>query len=151
MIAPIVRRSPPHDSMDASRGYSCPRPAELVCYAGVTLMDAKPLDLTLEVAPKARFEVVEMRSRFAAEHEALAQFSNCLYWSSDTTAGFLDRSVSARLSAQHVSSYVDVFRTLFPEGAGYEHDQLDRRIDLDAEQRAIEPKNADSHLAFIAG
>jgi thiamine phosphate synthase YjbQ (UPF0047 family) len=113
-------------------------------------MTAKPLDLTLEVAPKARFDVVEMRSRFAAEHEALASYSNCLYWSSHTTAGFLDRSISARLSAQHVSTYVDAFRTLFPEGAGYEHDQLDRRSDLDAEQRAIEPKNADSHLAFIA-
>jgi thiamine phosphate synthase YjbQ (UPF0047 family) len=111
---------------------------------------AKPLDLTLEVAPKARFDVVDMRARFAAEHEALAPYSNCLYWSSHTTAGFLDRSISARLRAQHVSSYVDAFRTIFPEGAGYEHDQLDRRSDLDAEQRAIEPKNADSHLAFIA-
>ena len=37
-----------------------------------------------------------------------------------------------------------------PEGAGYEHDQLDRRSDLDAIQRASEPKNADSHLAFMA-
>src|SRR5262245_18532915 len=114
-------------------------------------MNVKPLDLTLEVAPKERFEVVEMRSRFATEHEALAEFSNCLYWSSHTTAGFLDRSVSARLSAQHVSNYVDAFRALFPEGAGYEHDQLDRRADLDAQQRAVEPKNADSHLAFITG
>ena len=110
----------------------------------------KPLDLTLEVAPTARFDVVEMRSRFAAEHRALAEFSQCLYWSSHTTAGFLDRSISARLRAQHVSTYVEAFRTLFPEGAGYEHDQLDRRSDLDAIQRASEPKNADSHLAFMA-
>ncbi len=36
---------------------------------------AKPLDLTLEVAPTARFDVVEMRSRFAAEHRALAEYS----------------------------------------------------------------------------
>ena len=27
---------------------------------------------------------------------------------------------------------------------------LERRTDLDAEQRAIEPRNADSHLAYIA-
>jgi thiamine phosphate synthase YjbQ (UPF0047 family) len=113
-------------------------------------MNVKPLDLTLEVAPKARFDVVEMRSRFAAEHEALAAYSHCLYWSSHTTAGFLDRSISTRLSTQNVSTYVEAFRTLFPEGAGYEHDQLDRRVDLDAGQRAVEPKNADSHLAFIA-
>ncbi|HYS26463.1 MAG TPA: hypothetical protein VEP46_12690 [Vicinamibacterales bacterium] len=113
-------------------------------------MTAKPLDLTLEVAPRARFDVVELRSRFAAEHEALAGYSNCLYWSSHTTAGFLDRSISARLREQNVSTFVDAFRTLFPEGAGYEHDQLDRRSDLDAVQRASEPKNADSHLAFMA-
>ena len=101
-------------------------------------MDAKPLDLTLEVAPKARFDVVEMRSRFAVEHEALAAYSHCLYWSSHTTAGFLDRSITARLSTQNVSTFVEAFRTLFPEGAGYEHDQMERRADLDASQRKIE-------------
>ena len=113
-------------------------------------MTAQPLDLTLEVAPQARFDIVEMRSRFAAEHEALAAYSHCLYWSAHTTAGYLDRSISARLSTQRVSTYVDAFRAIFPEGAGYEHDQLHRREDLDDEQRAVEPKNADSHLAFIA-
>ena len=113
-------------------------------------MSARPLDLILEVAPRARFEVVEMRSRFPAEHEALADYPQCLYWSSHTTAGFLDRSISARLNLQRVSTYVEAFRTVFPEGAGYEHDQLDRREDLGDEQRAVEPKNADSHLAFMA-
>ena len=49
-----------------------------------------------------------------------------------------------------MSTFVDAFRTIFPEGAGYEHDQLDRRSDLDAIQRTCEPKNADSHLAFMA-
>jgi thiamine phosphate synthase YjbQ (UPF0047 family) len=113
-------------------------------------MSAKPLDLILEVAPRARFEVVEMRSRFPAEHEALAAYPQCLYWSSHTTAGFLDRSISARLNLQRVSTYVEAYRTVFPEGAGYEHDRLDRREDLGDEQRAVEPKNADSHLAFMA-
>jgi thiamine phosphate synthase YjbQ (UPF0047 family) len=111
---------------------------------------AKPLDLTLELAPKARFDVVDLRSHFAEEHRALGAFPRCLYWSSHTTAGFLDRSLASRLSAQHIPTYVDAFRTLFPEGAGYEHDRLERRSDLDAQQRAIEPRNADSHLAYIA-
>ena len=110
----------------------------------------KPLDVTLELAPRARFDVVDLRTRFAAEHEALNAYPRCLYWSFHTTAGFLDRSLAARLSAQHIPTYVDAFRTLFPEGAGYEHDRLERRTDLDAEQRAIEPRNADSHLAYIA-
>jgi thiamine phosphate synthase YjbQ (UPF0047 family) len=113
-------------------------------------LTSKPLDLKLELAPKARFDIVELRAHFAAEHQALAAFPNCLYWSSHTTAGFLDRSLSARLSAKHVPTYVEAFRTLFPEGAGYEHDRLERRVDLDPTQRAVEPRNADSHLAFIA-
>jgi thiamine phosphate synthase YjbQ (UPF0047 family) len=111
---------------------------------------AKPLDVTLELAPRARFDVVDLRSRFAAEHQALAAYPQCLYWSFHTTAGFLDRTLAARLSARHIPTYVDAFRTLFPEGAGYEHDRLDQRTDLNAEQRAIEPRNADSHLAYIA-
>ncbi len=114
-------------------------------------MAVKPLDLTLEVLPKARFDVVELRSHFAAEHQAFAAYPHCLYWSSHTTAGFLDRSLTARLSPEHIPSYVEAFRALFPEGAGYEHDRLERRDDLDARQRAVEPRNADSHLAFIAG
>jgi thiamine phosphate synthase YjbQ (UPF0047 family) len=113
-------------------------------------MAAQPLDLKLELVPKARFDVVELRSHFAAEHEALAAFPHCLYWSSHTTAGFLDRSLAARLSAEGVPTYVEAFRTLFPEGAGYEHDRMERREDLDPVQRTVEPRNADSHLAFIA-
>jgi len=114
-------------------------------------MADKPLDLTLELAPRARFDVVDLRTRFKAEHQALGAFPQCLYWSFHTTAGFLDRSLVARLRAQHVPAYVDAFRTIFPEGAGYQHDRLDRREDLDADQRAVEPRNADSHLAFMAG
>ena len=114
-------------------------------------MSAKPLDLTLELVPRARFDIVELRAHFAAEHEAVAAFPHCLYWSSHTTAGFLDRSLAARLSGEHIPTYMDAFRTIFPEGAGYEHDRLERRDDLAPEQRAVEPRNADSHLAFIAG
>ena len=114
-------------------------------------MTVQPLDLTLELAPRARFDVVDLRARFAAEHEALAAFPHCLYWSFHTTAGFLDRSLAARLRPEQIPSYVDAFRTLFPQGAGYEHDRLERRADLDAAQRAVEPRNGDSHLAFITG
>ncbi len=115
-------------------------------------MAANPLDLTLELAPRARFDVVELRARFAGEHRStLAPYRRCLYWSAHTTAGFLDRSLIARLSAAGVPTYVEALRSMFPEGAGYEHDRLERRLDLDAAQRVIEPRNADSHLAFIAG
>jgi thiamine phosphate synthase YjbQ (UPF0047 family) len=115
------------------------------------LAASQPLDVTLELLPKARFDLVELRSHFSAEHEELAAFPHCLYWSSHTTAGFLDRSLVARLTPEHLPSYIEAFRALFPEGAGYEHDRLERRDDLDPQQREVEPKNADSHLAFMAG
>lgn len=114
-------------------------------------MSGTPLDLTVELAPRARFDVVNLRDRCREEHAALRVFPRCLYWSSHTTAGFLDPRLVARLRPEHVPTYVDAFRTLFPEGAGYEHDRLDRREDLDPAQRAVEPRNADSHLAFMAG
>jgi hypothetical protein len=37
-------------------------------------MAEKPLDLTLELAPKARFDVVDLRSHFADEHAAIGGF-----------------------------------------------------------------------------
>ncbi len=114
-------------------------------------MADKPLDLTVEIAPKARFDMVDLRQTFAAEHHALAAFPRCLYWSCHTTAGFLERGLASRLSAQHIPSYLEALRTIFPEGAGYEHDRLEARSDLDPDQRAVEPRNADSHLAFMAG
>ena len=95
--------------------------------------------------------MVELRSHFAAEHEAFSAYPHCLYWSSHTTAGFLDRSLTTRLRPEHLPNYLQAFRALFPEGAGYEHDRLERRDDLDPKQREVEPRNADSHLAFIAG
>ena len=48
-----------------------------------------------------------------------------------------------------VEPFVKVFQTIFPEGAGYEHDKLHLRTELSDEQRRSEPQNADSHLAFI--
>src|SRR5947209_7627513 len=52
---------------------------------------ADPLDVTFEVAARARFEIVDLRTRFSSEHaDAFASFPRCLYWSAHTTAGFLD-------------------------------------------------------------
>jgi thiamine phosphate synthase YjbQ (UPF0047 family) len=111
-----------------------------------------PLELTLELSARERFEMVELRSRFSSEHdESLASYPRCLYWSAHTTAGFLDRSLITRPGLGRVATYVETLRRIFPEGAGYAHDRLERRKDLDAAQRAVEPRNGDSHLAFIAG
>jgi thiamine phosphate synthase YjbQ (UPF0047 family) len=115
-------------------------------------MPERLLDLTLELAPRARFDVVDLRTLLAADHrDALQSYPSCLYWSAHTTAGFLDRSLAARLGPARVPTYVAALRQIFPEGAGYQHDRMERRADLDPAQRAVEPRNADSHLAFIAG
>jgi thiamine phosphate synthase YjbQ (UPF0047 family) len=114
-------------------------------------MSDSTLDLTVELAPRARVDLVDLRRHFADEHAALATYPRTLYWSCHTTAGFLEPGLASRLSEQGIPTYLEALRTLFPEGAGYEHDRLERREDLDSAQRAVEPRNADSHLAFMAG
>jgi thiamine phosphate synthase YjbQ (UPF0047 family) len=91
-------------------------------------MAPPPLELSLELSARERFEMVELRSRFSSEHdESLASYPRCLYWSAHTTAGFLDRSLIRDLGSDHISTYLETLRQIFPEGAGYAHDRLERR------------------------
>src|SRR4029079_7337895 len=116
-------------------------------------MAVTPVEVTLELTPRARFDIIDVRERLRAAHGGLLDiYPRHLYHSFHTTAGYLERSRAARLTRQPetVAPYVEVFRAMFPEGAGYEHDRLDRRRDLTTEERAVEPRNADSHLAFMA-
>ena len=113
-----------------------------------------PREVTLEVSPRARVDVIDVRARAAEIHgDALQNYSRCLYVSAHTTAGYLPQPLAARLTkkADGLTSYLELFRSMFPEGAGYAHDKLELREELAPEQRAVEPANADSHLAFIAG
>jgi hypothetical protein len=113
-----------------------------------------PLELTLALTPRERFDVVDVRARAADVHgDAFGRFSRHMYASQHSTAGFLSQRLSARLKSRFggVDPYMDLFRTMFPEGAGYRHDQLELRHELAPEQRRVEPTNADSHLAFITG
>jgi thiamine phosphate synthase YjbQ (UPF0047 family) len=112
------------------------------------------LELALEITPRARLDVVDVRARAAEAYQGvLEQYSRCLYVSPHTTAGYLPQSLAARLAsrAQGIGQYLDLFRSVFPEGAGYLHDQLELRHELAPDQREVEPANGDSHLAFIAG
>jgi thiamine phosphate synthase YjbQ (UPF0047 family) len=116
-------------------------------------MAASPVEVTLELTPRARFDIIDVRERLRAAHgDLLSVYPRHLYHSFHTTAGYLEQSLATRLTRETatVAPYVEVFRTMFPEGAGYEHDQLDRRKDLTSAERAVEPRNADSHLAFMA-
>lgn len=96
----------------------------------------------------------DVRARAAEVHgDAFNGFTRHMYASQHSTAGFLSQRLAARLYARFggVGPYIDLFRTVFPEGAGYRHDQLEHRHELAPEQKKVEPTNADSHLAFITG
>jgi hypothetical protein len=117
-------------------------------------MSSAPAEFTLELTPRARVDVIDVRRLVSARHgDALDVYPRALCCSFHTTAGYLDQSLASRLqhSRGGVMSYIDVFRTMFPEGAGYEHDKLERRTELTEAQKPAEPQNADSHLAFMAG
>jgi thiamine phosphate synthase YjbQ (UPF0047 family) len=115
-------------------------------------MQGDPLELTVDVVPRARFDMIDLRGCIGPEQAgSLAVYPSCLYWSSHTTAGFLEPSVAQRVVKKPgIAGYLEAFRAIFPEGAPYEHDQLERRMELPPEQRQVEPRNADSHLAFMA-
>jgi hypothetical protein len=111
-----------------------------------------PLNVNLELTPRARVDVIDARALVLERDERILRYPNSLYASFHTTAGYLGPSLTKRLarSGQAVEAYLDVFRACFPEQAGYAHDQLDRRRELSKAQRSVESRNAASHLTFIA-
>ena len=115
-------------------------------------MAAAPLDLTLELVPRSRYDVIDVTRRIREEYgDRLQEYPRSLYCSYHTTAGYLEQSLARRLehSRQYLDPFIRLFQRLFPPGAEYHHDQLDRRIELSEEERTREPRNADSHLTFI--
>jgi len=113
-----------------------------------------PLELTLELTPRSRVDVIDVRSALSKRFgDVLDAYPRALCCSFHTTAGYLDPGVANRLrqSRDGVMPYIEIFRTMFPEGAGYEHDKIDRRTELTEDQKPVEPQNADSHLAVMAG
>jgi thiamine phosphate synthase YjbQ (UPF0047 family) len=116
-------------------------------------MPNRPVEVSLEVNPAARLDVIDVGQEIRDQHgDALQPFPRALYCSFHTTAGYLDQGLATRLQQEGepgVEPFVKVFQTLFPEGAGYQHDNLELRSELSEEQKRNEPQNADSHLAFI--
>ncbi|MGH7823488.1 MAG: hypothetical protein ACREQ9_27315, partial [Candidatus Binatia bacterium] len=116
-------------------------------------MAPDPAEITLEIRPQARLDLIDVARRIRDTcGDLLTAYPKALYCSYHTTAGYLDQSLAARLqhSPDRVGSFIGVFRRLFPAGADYFHDQIDLRSELSEEQRRIEPRNADSHLAYMS-
>ena len=112
-----------------------------------------PTQLTLELKPQTRYQVIDITRRILDSHgDILKKFKNTLYCSFHTTAGFLeeDQSAALRYRIDRVSPFIGSFQRLFPPNANYRHDQLQLRTELTEAERKVEPKNADSHLVFIS-
>ena len=112
-----------------------------------------PVEVALVISPRARVDLVDVRQRVAQGHGDLIEaFPHARYSSFHTTAGYLDQSLARRLTRRRngLAPYLSFFRNVFPEGAGYKHDELHLREELSEAERRVEPLNADSHLAFIS-
>lgn len=115
-------------------------------------MRPRPISLSLEVEPASRFDVTDMsRHVRSVVGDGLGLYSAAMYTSLHTTAGYLDPSVAVRLGhdPDRVVPFMRAFAEMFPAGAGYRHDQMELRDELSDDERAVEPRNADAHLAFI--
>jgi thiamine phosphate synthase YjbQ (UPF0047 family) len=115
-------------------------------------MSTTPLELHLRLVPEARYDVIDVTRAVRHCHgDVLAEYPRALYCSYHTTGGYLEQSLATRLqhSRQRLDPFIRLFQRLFPPGADYHHDQLDLRTELGEEEKSREPKNGDSHLAFI--
>lgn len=110
------------------------------------------MQLTLDLAPSARFDVIDLTEHIDEENgDFYERYRRALYCSHHTTAGFLEERLCERMQhdRQHVETFVRSFQELFPPDADYKHDQIDLRTELTDAQKVNEPLNADSHLTFI--
>jgi len=114
-------------------------------------MTKRPSELRLHLEPKRRFEAIDVAARIREGSDLLRRHQRALFCSLHTTAGYLDRSLALRMNHSHdlMSQFFHAFRSLFPEGAEYRHDQIDLRTELTDAQKVVEPRNGDSHLTFI--
>ncbi|MFQ5637377.1 MAG: hypothetical protein ACE5IR_05225 [bacterium] len=116
-------------------------------------MQFTPAQLQLAIVPEARFDLIDVNKLIAQNHgDILSRYKKSLYCSFHTTAGYLEESICEkfRYSQDHMNPFIETFRELFPPEADYSHDRLQLRTELSEQQRAVEPKNADSHLIFIS-
>ncbi|MXZ73155.1 MAG: hypothetical protein F4Z04_16850 [Acidobacteria bacterium] len=111
-----------------------------------------PFQATLQIRPTARVDLIDVRGKLRDEFGSeFTRYPKAFYISDHTTAGYLDQRLAKALDhdSNNIQDYLEVFRKLFPAGADYTHDKLHLRTELSEEQRAVEPLNADSHLAFM--
>jgi uncharacterized membrane protein YeaQ/YmgE (transglycosylase-associated protein family)/thiamine phosphate synthase YjbQ (UPF0047 family) len=113
----------------------------------------KVLEFSLDLAPAARCQVIDVTGALSDEaRRGLRARRRALFWSPHTTAGYVEHGLVSRLGhrPERLSGLLEAFGVLFPAGASYQHDQLERRRELSEAARAVEPRNGDAHLRFIS-
>jgi len=108
---------------------------------------------TLELSPRSRYDVIDVRRVFEQLYgDVLERFRRVLYCSHHTTAGFLEQRLVHRLHDRRegLDGFVHTFQQLFPQDAGYRHDQMALRSELSDDERRQEPPNGDAHLTFMS-
>lgn len=116
-------------------------------------MTYPPNEITLEIQPRKRFDVFDIRAMIGEQFgDFLDRYKKAYYCSYHTTAGYFEQSLASRLqrNSQEVAPFIQAFQKFFPSDANYRHDQLQLRTELSEDERKCEPKNADSHLIFMS-
>lgn len=113
---------------------------------------SQPTLVTLSLTPSSRTEIIDVARRLEEQSgDVLARYRRALYCSYHTTAGYLEQALLSRLRHRQdaLTAFIKAFQKVFPPDARYLHDELHLRHELSDEQRATEPRNADSHLTYI--
>ena len=115
-------------------------------------MAAPPTEIRLTLEPRGRFDVIDVAGRIQAEFgDVLGGIAGRSTapptpprdtWSSGCASRLLHHR-------ERLSLFFKAFGAVFPPEAAYEHDKMHLRAELSEAQRAVEPRNGDSHLTFI--
>jgi hypothetical protein len=110
-----------------------------------------PVEVSLSISPSASVQLLNV-SAAARTREISAEYPRVFYSSLHTTAGYLEQRTARSLCAngQGIAVYMQQYLKQYPPDAGYHHDVMHLRPELSREQRCTEPRNAHSHLVYIA-
>ena len=116
-------------------------------------MPVQPLEITLDITPRSRLDVIDVSRRIRDLYgDLLSDYSKLTCCSFHTTAGYPEQRLCERLhySKKRIDQFICSFQKMFPPDAGYLHDCMNLRRDLEDSEKEREPANADSHLTFIS-
>lgn len=116
-------------------------------------MSIQPAEITLGLTPRSRFDIVDIATKISDQYgDLLKNYRKITCCSFHTTAGYFEQRFCAKLgySKKQLDQFIRIYRTLFPQDAGYLHDCMELREELSENEKEREPLNADSHLTFMS-